>query len=125
MFLASSASLTSLAFSCKIGGCPIDDRHGSEPMGEKRRHRRQAADIAIFYCTQRQDGEAPRRIYYPGTILDRCAGGLGLLVSYPHETDEVLWFEGFRDEHSQVVLGRVRWMRPEDGGYRLGVELQE
>ncbi len=94
-------------------------------MHNKRRHAREETGIPIFYYARRRDGESVRRVYYPGTILDRCPGGLGLLVAYPHQSDEELWFESLRGRDTQPVAGRIRWVCPENGGYRLGVALEE
>ncbi len=91
-------------------------------MNDKRKHPRQTIRREIFYFLEEEGTTTSKRVYYRGTIIDRSARGLGLLVTYPHRPRERLWFEALeRDGEPRAAC--IRWVQDRQGRYGMGVEL--
>ncbi len=72
---------------------------------EKRQYPRFPSNLETIYFSQDQHAE---RMYYPGVIVDRSKGGVGMKVNFPHNPPEELWLEGM-DGFRNPVRAEVKW----------------
>ena len=94
-------------------------------IDDKRQHHRFPSTLETIYFTELVTHNGEERMYFPGTIIDKSAGGVGLRVSYQHETDDRIWLEGVGTP-SRPLPGRVCWVSNNDDSnneeFLMGVE---
>jgi hypothetical protein len=91
---------------------------------DKRQYPRFPSALETIYFTEIYTQDGDERMYFPGTITDKSAGGIGLRVNYQHETDERIWLEGL-GTHNKPLPARVCWISTNDKDsedYLMGVE---
>lgn len=88
---------------------------------EKRSHPRFPTLLeTIYFCED--DLSGGDRMYFPGKVIDKSHGGVGMLVSFPHKLKNKLYLEGLGGESNPREC-LVRWIHKDQGDeqYRMGV----
>jgi len=91
---------------------------------DKRQHPRMPSSMETIYFTELSTPQGDERMYYPGTIVDKSNGGIGLEVNYQHQTDDKIWLEGLGTPEKPMPA-RVCWVSSngiDTNDYRIGVE---
>jgi len=91
---------------------------------DKRQHPRIPSSLETIYFTELSTSQGDERMYYPGTLIDKSHGGIGLRVNYRHNINEKIWLEGL-GAPEKPLPGRVCWVSSNGNNadeYRIGVE---
>lgn len=91
---------------------------------DKRKHRRFPSTVETIYFTEFSTHQGDERLYFPGTIIDKSVGGIGLRVSYQHEPNDRIWLEGIGIPN-QPLPARVCWISSNGSineEFQMGVE---
>lgn len=92
---------------------------------DKRSHPRFPTMLeTIYFCED--DATGSDRMYFPGKVIDKSRGGVGMLVSFPHKCEHKLFLEGLGEEPNPLEC-TVRWISKaqSDDQYRMGVQFAE
>lgn len=92
-----------------------------------RQHPRFPSSLETIYFTESDSRKNKDRMYYPGTVIDQSACGIGLRVSFQHKLNDLIWLEGMdgAEASDQPHPARVRWIsnaESHNGEYRMGIE---
>ena len=91
---------------------------------DKRQHPRFLSSLETIYFTEINTPQGEERMYYPGTITDKSAGGVGLRVNFQHQTNDKIWLEGLGTTN-KALPARVCWIstnNPDSDEYLMGVK---
>lgn len=92
---------------------------------EKRKYPRFPTSLDTIYFREDPDNHNDR-MYFPGTIVNQSNGGVGMVVSFPHEPSHELWLEGLGLGENPIA-GLVRWIVKGAAAdqYHLGIQFSE
>ncbi|MBI5450797.1 MAG: PilZ domain-containing protein [Gammaproteobacteria bacterium] len=88
---------------------------------DKRQYPRFPTKIETIYFSEDDKAE---RMYYPGIIINRSKGGVGLRVNYPHRPMERVWLEGM-DSTGSPIEAAVCWVKhheQDSSHYQIGLQ---
>lgn len=91
---------------------------------EQRQYKRLKTRLETIYFTETKTDVGYERLYYPGLIMDKSLGGLGIRVYYEHDINDRIWIEGLGIS-SDPQQAFVRWCKTiteNSGEFLIGVE---
>lgn len=92
---------------------------------EKRLHPRFPTSLDTIYFRE-DPANGNDRMYFPGTVVNKSNGGIGMVVSFPHELSHELWLEGL-GLNRDPISGSVCWITKGAAAdqYHVGIEFSE
>lgn len=97
---------------------------------DNRQHPRFPSSLETIYFTESSNLKGEDRMYYPGTITDQSAHGIGLRVSFQHSPNDLIWLEGLTGLVGLEALEKprsahVRWVNSHgmnSDEFNMGIE---
>jgi len=92
---------------------------------EQRKDRRVKTHLETIYFIETKTDVGYERLYYPGLIVDKSQGGLGINVQNEHSINDYIWLEGLgvSADPQQACIRWINAISENADEFRIGVEM--